>query len=165
MDRTTSILHEALPEKIPFYHLGMIEASESRTAEGIGETLSPDRSALAYALQGDLQALLLLTMESGLDLSVYAEAGNLLASQVATRLSQQNGLDVMISPPRQLDADQLATLARRLDDSEARILLEKIYIHLHGEHAVSLRLLFITNDTQNGTNLESEMARQGVGHV
>lgn len=130
------LIDRALPLEFPFYHLGLmrLEPDDASTGALIVGARESDQHILAYRLRGDLNALIILLVDRGLDPSTYAEAGNVLASRVATELSQERDLDVMISPPLRLDPAQLQVIA-------GNPLLDRTYLHLHKGIAAPVRLL------------------------
>jgi hypothetical protein len=133
MTELRTLLENSLPASLPFYHLGEIREA------GPG-ALSPDEledlSAIGYSLQGDVRGVLVILVEKGLDDEVYSEAGNLIASRLATELGAAHGLDVMISPPRSLAPEQILRLA-------PRFLVSKTYLHRHEDHAVPVQVAIL----------------------
>lgn len=107
-------LLDSLPQGFDFYHLGRIEREPEADDTGVFDTLggpvSDDRAAIAFAIQGEATGLLVLRFDAGLDRSVYAEAGNILASQLVADLEQRLGLAATLTPPRELAPRQLARL-------------------------------------------------------
>lgn len=122
----SAILAASLPEDLPFYHLGRLRLlPETESAEAVLKMDPPDLTserALAYGLHGDWRATLVALMDRALDASVYAEAGNLLASMLATALAKKMELEMMITPPRELGWAQLSPLL-------GRVALDRTYIH------------------------------------
>jgi chemotaxis protein CheY-P-specific phosphatase CheC len=124
---------EALPRSFDFYHLGQIELQEDELPS------SSDRIAIAYTLEGEARGALLLLLDEGLDLSTYSEAGNIIASRLATALSARHGLEVTISPPRVLSRAQLQTVLNTGGEKSARS-----YLHRHGSRAISLEAVLLS---------------------
>jgi len=103
-------LKEALPKEFSFYHLGSVEMRSQREfTETNAELILEDLNAVAFSFQGDFRGVLIILVEKGLDVSIYSELGNILASRLATELTH-DGYDVMITPPRLLQAPQLERL-------------------------------------------------------
>src|SRR4051794_8579843 len=107
-----------LPDGFDFYHLGRVETREGSPFPlfDLESALLGNESALSFQLRGDVSGTLLVLFDSrfthGLDTSVYAELGNILASRVADRLNESSGLDVMISPPQTLGESGLKNIAK-----------------------------------------------------
>jgi hypothetical protein len=68
-----------------------------------------DLNAVAFSFQGDFRGVLVILIEKGLDISIYSELGNILASRIATELNS-DGYDVMVTPPRLLQSAQIERL-------------------------------------------------------
>lgn len=130
------LIERALPRELPFYHLGLMRLEPAGRPEvGVGlQAHAGDQHVLAYALSGDLSAVVLLLVDRGLDLSTYAEAGNVLASRVATELARSGALDIMVSPP-------LPLAPSRLGAFPGPWILDRTYLHLHQGVAATVRLL------------------------
>jgi len=133
------LLTHSLPENFSFYHLGEIAL---RDRSSLPATLpTDDRAAMAYTLRGDIQAAVVLMLEPGLDLSMYSEAGNIIASRLATQLAEKHGIDVVLSAPVRLERAQLELLAKTMPE-----FTEKTYVHSHAGKEVLLdALLFMTS--------------------
>ncbi|MFL5813575.1 MAG: chemotaxis protein CheC [Bdellovibrionia bacterium] len=134
------LLTQSLPENFSFYHLGVIalrDAVSDQSARTIPDP-NDDRAALAYHLRGDVQATVVLLLEPGLDVSMYSEAGNIIASKLATILAEKHGVDVVISPPARLERTQLNLLASATQD-----IAEKTYVHSHAGKEVLLDALLL----------------------
>ena len=115
-------LIEALPSDFNFYHLGEVRRQEtpSNPLHHLEATsplglASSDRLAVAFSLHGDAKGALVLIFDQGLDVSTYSEVGNIIASRMSTHLSESEGLDVMISPPRVLSNAQIQGFLRSAD--------------------------------------------------
>lgn len=133
-------LGAALPEKFSLYHLGEVTGQPDAAK---GELSSGDDSqAVSFRLHGDAEGVLLVLFERGLDVSLYTELGNIIASQAVTRLQQQKGLEVMISPPRLLGREQLAKLLASLS-SVAIPHLRRTYLHTNGRVIVPVETLYL----------------------
>jgi hypothetical protein len=137
-----NLLTQSLPENFSFYHLGEIALRDSTlSSRSFQAPLDPndDRAALAYSFRGDIQATVVLLLEPGLDVSMYSEAGNIIASKLATVLAEKHGVDVVISPPTRLERKQLNLLA-----SATKEIAEKTYVHSHAGKDVLLETLLLT---------------------
>jgi hypothetical protein len=128
-------LLEALPQGFEFYHLGRIEL-EARPTHG-----GDDNIAIAYRIEGELRGLLLLLLDETLDTSVYSEAGNIIASQLVSKLSDQEGLELTLSPPRILSSGQLRAL--RIQDHEQPHAISRSYVHRHGDRVIHLTAVLL----------------------
>jgi len=137
-------LKNAMPKEFSFYHLGSVEMQSTRELETQNSELAlDDLNAVAYSFQGDFRGVLVVLVEKGLDVSIYSEMGNILASRMATEL-MQDGYDVMISPPRLLQTEQL--------DKLMKTSLKKIqgkYAHLYQNTTVPIDVLLIPFPTEN----------------
>ncbi len=133
-------LNQALPENIPFYHLGVV--SRSGTIEGTSDHPmawadldAEGRHAFAFTLYaGEMPGTLVLLFDQGLDASIYSEIGNVMASRLA------DALGAMPSPPRSLSpkgAERLLRAARG-----TAVWFEYSH-HVDGEK-VALELAYIT---------------------
>jgi chemotaxis protein CheY-P-specific phosphatase CheC len=117
-------LQSAFPENFEFYNQGMVkEDAPSRDRDAW--VIEPDSVAAAITLQGDVRGVFLLIFGSSLDFSTYSEMANVLAGKFVTELSEKNGQDVLISPPRRLSFEELCSLIVS-DDS----LVRTSYSHL-----------------------------------
>jgi hypothetical protein len=108
MEWNTKQLGQYLPNQFDFYHLGEVERCEQGD-----ELFLDDLSSVAYKINGDVNGLMITLVPQGLDLSVYSELGNILASRLATALTEKLGLDVMISSPSLLKVEELQRLLER----------------------------------------------------
>lgn len=135
-------MSNALPEGFDFYHLGKVEA---QTAEPEDFPAFEDTICMGYGFQGDVNGILIAIFDRGLDVSAYTEMGNVMASQFATRLSQKSGLDVMITPPRQLQDNTLGHLSRSASSTLART-----YHHLHEGKIIPVQVLVLPLGDQGG---------------
>lgn len=107
------MIRDSLPEKFRFYHLGDVKRVDSPSPSRTSLESLPEDSelqglrAVAFNLKGDVQGTLMILFNQKLDVSTYTELGNVLASKLATRLSEVRGADVLITPPRNLSPLQL----------------------------------------------------------
>lgn len=121
-----SKIADALPDHFPFYDLGEVESAGHRLPEEISPQNSfEDCYAVAFRFYGDVSATLLVVFDKGLDVSVYSELGNILASHAATELARDHDdAQLMISPPRVLGEKQMARLLK-----ERGPFLQRAYLH------------------------------------
>jgi hypothetical protein len=140
------LLTQSLPENFSFYHLGVIALRDTASDPAARTIPDPndDRAALAYHLRGDIQATVVLLLEPDLDVSMYSEAGNIIASKLATILAEKHGVDVVISPPTRLERAQLNLLA-----STTQEVAEKSYVHSHAGKEVLLDALLLNYSAAN----------------
>jgi hypothetical protein len=135
----TSALTQALPTGIDFYHLGRIELEQTSAPERLD--LATGHFGIGYRLEGEIRGGIVLCLGEGLDVSVYSEAGNIIASQLASALSAERQLEVSISPPRVLTSQQFRSLLA------SGIATLRTYIHRQGHppgnEAVTLRVLLL----------------------
>ena len=140
LDLQLERLSAALPEHFPFYHLGEVTSRESNEEP----TPDEDSVAISFRMHGDLQGILIVLFERGLDVSLYTELGNIIASQTATRLNQQQAMDVMISPPRLLAQGQVKNLLGSLENENTKTpRIRRTYLHTNGKVTVSVETLFL----------------------
>lgn len=138
MEKTLELLSNALPEKFSFYHLGEITLAPKDEKTALPSNLQ-DHVALGFTLQGDWQAALVLIFDRGLDLSTYSEAGNIVASKLVTRLSQEHGVDLVLSPPTEIEEKQLGLLEKNSLNSAMRI-----YFHSYGKNLIPVQTWIFT---------------------
>src|SRR4051812_34966083 len=91
-------IFDALPEQFDFYHLGRVELHPDLRCP-------PDQnnSSVVFRIYGDLSVWIVLFFDKDLDFSTYAELGNVLASKIITQLNTLSGIDLMVSPPIELE--------------------------------------------------------------
>jgi hypothetical protein len=143
-------LIDCLPRSFAFYHLGQVELRTEQARKILAlspgsaplyPTTSSDRIAVAYSIEGDIRGLITLVFDQGLDVSTYAELGNIIASRVATDLENRHGLDVTVSPPRILRAAQVEELL-----NQDRPRLTRTYLHQHEGKVVPLQTLLMSSE-------------------
>ncbi len=124
-------LLNALPPNFQFYHLGEVK---------INSTPSPiqDPGAIAYRIYGELSAILILLFDRDLDHSIYSELGNIIVSQLSHRISTETGLELMVSSPQFLNADQL----QRLNQSNC-LKLSRSYGHFFQNSVIPLEAVIL----------------------
>ncbi len=150
----------ALPHEFQFYHLGKVElqsidvsTARSPVAPGIQlftaqqdslqflstaleELITIDfkeTDAIAYHLFGDLRALIIILFAKDLDFATYSELGNVLASKIANQLSLDNGADILISPPQQLNHAQIEQLIQNKNT-----VIRRTYTHLNKNSVIPI---------------------------
>ena len=153
-------LRLAVPTRIDFYHLGVIEAlpiEQELAREPHPDLPIGDRyQTVCLRLQGEITAVILVSYDlssldpdDSVDSTAYAEAGNLIASQTAMRLHHDLGLEIIVSPPRSLTPRKFGQIL-----ASGRTILARTYLHRRAGFQVPLRLTVV----MNGTETE-------VGHV
>ncbi len=93
-----------------------------------------EHTAVAFQINGDVQGVLLLLFDFGLDSDMYAEVGNVIASRFVAQL------DAVISPPKTLNHSQLERLMR-----SQKPLLRASYLHHYEKTVVPLTVLLLGN--------------------
>jgi predicted phosphatase len=142
---TLQTLERSLPEQFPFYHLGEISAESSPSPIRISKLELAGRAAVGVSLLGDVRALLLVLVEEGLDLSLYSEVANILASQLSNRLAISEGMDVVISAPSPVSAERLQTLLR--PEREAAV---RRYLHRDGQSTIQVEAVLLIDNAGKG---------------
>ena len=119
-----TLLEESLPPSFDFYHLGRIELDDAKIPIDL-----EGHFAIGFRFEGEARGVLLLLVGEGLDASTYSEAGNIIASRMASDLYAHHGLDVTISPPHVLSDKQLKAVFA----AGTRPLSARAYVHRHRE--------------------------------
>ena len=133
---TTFLLTKALPVGFSFYNMGTVEmlsADSAQTQAGEVSDFPEPGLSIGYQFVGELRGLILIMIPDGLNLSMYMELGNILASRIATYLSNEEGIDVMISPPKVMTEQNLQHFTRI--ESE----VSRTYYHRYGNCVVRLK--------------------------
>ncbi|MGK5086301.1 hypothetical protein WDW86_01985 [Bdellovibrionota bacterium FG-2] len=144
MKKSNSIyetLQMALPESFPFYHLGEVtKLTPALPHEKKIPVLAPsdELKTIGYSLQGDFQGVLLVQFDRSLDFSVYAEMGNIIASQLVTTLSARKEMDLAVSPPQKISKSVFQSLLKVGKDFPYHQ-----YIHKHGNVEVTVHAWII----------------------
>ncbi len=130
-------LAQALPQQFGFYHLGDVELIETRADNPSRQSSRelPTQTAVAFTYQGDARGVLALIFDSDLDISIYSEMGNVIASRMITHLHQKEGADILLSPPKVLNAGQLAVLMKS-EQSHKRT-----YLHRQKDQVIQVEVL------------------------
>jgi hypothetical protein len=134
-----STLTQALPQGFDFYHLGRIdlEPGDAISSESAKRALASDHFGIGYRFEGEARGGLILLVGEGLDPSVYSEAGNIIASRIASSLSGEGRLEVAVSPPLLLTRLQLT----RLLASEDAVV--RLYVHRQEHRAIPLQAVLL----------------------
>lgn len=138
---------EALPESFPFYHMGNVEVS--RQSQVSIEISPEDHVVLGFRLLGDMRGILFVIFDRGLDLSMYTEMGNILASRFATRLSEKEDVDVMISAPAEINEEEFH---RSITVSQATRLIHRTYVHDHNQISIPVQMLVLPMPSEGAGN-------------
>ncbi len=139
MDKFLEKLEGALPPRFDFYHLGAVELQAPASPPPTAVSGTAER-AVAFSLAGDARGLLVLLFPEELDGSIYAELGNVIAGRVVTELASREGLDLALSPPRQVGRQGLARLL-----ASGPAPRERVYLHrTSGGRSVRVRTLLVT---------------------
>jgi hypothetical protein len=132
----------SLPMHFDFYHLGRVER--------LGRSLRPefwnlhDCVALQfkiYSMSESLVGYIYVFIDSGLDSSVYAELGNVIASQTSRSLSDSHrfGEEFFITPPRTITVplvEKMVALGGEWTSLK--------YRHQHRDHSIEVPVLIHT---------------------
>jgi hypothetical protein len=136
-------LLEAFPQVVSFYHLGTVNASAPSTTLTLTASELSEKVGLLFRFLGDFSGSFLFLFDKGLDLSIYSELGNVLASQIATHLSENHERDILISPPHTLTHTQLVTL---LKSSQPRF--QQTYFHKHEKNLATIHTFMLPRNSQ-----------------
>ncbi len=136
-------------EAFDFYGTGFVGEAPVQGPE-FASSMDPSTEASAlggflFRLHSEPSSWLALLHPRGLEESLYAELGNLLASREADRLSALAGMPVAISPPEPLSTPAIARLQAI---ATQRLRLE----HRTGGHVVPLLLLRIQDSREEAGN-------------
>ena len=140
-------INTAFPGGFAFYDQGKVVLDKTSTPEGI-EELPNDGIGVAFSVypmnesksdSTHLQTLLLTVFEQGLDASVYAEIGNIIASRFAGSLSKLISEEVMITPPLSLKPPAVQRLIRM----KRQTLSRRRYFHNHNNKLIPIDVLVL----------------------
>ncbi len=144
----------SFPVEFDFYHLGKIQRAESHQPSGADAVLiPPHHEPMGLTFHGDFTGVLILWVREGLDFSMYAEVGNIIASQIATQLASRHAVDCVISPPQRLKESQLRTLL-----SAFPIRHSQTYTHTLEGEVVRLPALFLGAQEQSPDQFKEEIS-------
>jgi len=136
----TQYLGEAFPKNVPFYHLGTVTATPAADLKLTSSELS-EKVGLIFRFLGDYSGSFLFLFDKGLDVSVYAELGNVLASRISTHLSQNHQLDTMISPPQSLSDKQLLKVLENAPH------FQQTYLHMHKRKLATVHAFMLARNS------------------
>ena len=148
---TLSGISESLPEEFGFYGFGEVKHSPDvaqaklKTPEEL-QALLAGKIGVSFKLLGEPTALLVVIFSEGLDVSMYCELGNILASKLCQKLSEGGEGDLMITPPLLLGAPQLARLSR-----SGIPCIHRSYRHVDGDSTILLEALILPNEAGGQT--------------
>jgi len=141
------------PGSFEFYHLGQVKSHEAQSApkakfEAFAQAGSKFLSFRVFTDSEERPWLMVLGFPQALESEVYAELGNVLASQVANLWAKEKGQVWLVSPP---STAQTSVIAETL--SRESVVVAQTYIHeqeLAGElyRVPLLCLLFPIRETQ-----------------
>jgi hypothetical protein len=139
-------LSQALPSSFNFYHLGTIELQSSPPQTS---SILEDQAVigLAFKLNGDLNASFILLVEPDLDLSIYSEVGNILASKLVNQLYSSHNLQVGITPPYQLSYKQIIKIM-----GEGSPFTRQTYFHVYENQIIQLETLLVPHNIEGAGN-------------
>lgn len=103
-------LEHALPPRFSFYELGEILPAPENTVAALAPEALIDCAAISIRFEGDVAGSLLLILDRGLDLDIYSEVANVIASRFVGALASSRETDVMITPPTVLSETQIARI-------------------------------------------------------
>jgi len=141
--QTLAKISDSLPERFPFYSFG--EVSRGDETRFTGQLDVESKQAVSFRLLGDPAALLVVLFEEGVDVSMYCELGNILASKLCQKLSEGGEGDLMITPPLLLNEAQLRRLAHSNIPS-----IHRTYQHTYDNRTVLLETLILPIFTAGG---------------
>jgi len=137
-------LENFFPSGFDFYHLGKVETDPSTPADAqVSELLSATTVAVGFRLEGDLRALLIVLFDTSLDVSLYCEVGNIIASRLTHSLTLGQSQDIILSPPWILTPAQRQALPWS-DQPLAR----KTYIHKTEGKTIRIQTLLFSQGGQ-----------------
>ncbi len=128
-------LIKALPGEFKFYNLGEVKMEQSDS----NIHFDPECISIAYRIYGDFSALIILRFEKDLDQSLYSEMGNIIVSQLATRLNTDQGAVLMISAPKILSESQFKKLGVE-DNTNFR----RTYSHFFRDSVIPIETLILS---------------------
>ena len=138
MNESLSHASASLPESFSFYGFGAVARSrEAEKVKSLADILT-GKAGVSFRLLGDPAVLLIVLFDSSLDVSMYTEMGNILASKLCKNLSEQGEGDLMITPPLMLGSEQLAKLLR----TEFPF-IHRSYEHVNQDQSVLIETLIL----------------------
>ncbi|MCM2278404.1 MAG: chemotaxis protein CheC [Oligoflexia bacterium] len=150
----TKNVQEALPEGFAFYSLGNLEVAPAGVRPEAGPELAElseealgELALVAFRYSGDARGVVITAFDRGLDLSIYTELGNILASRFADRLAAlEDGVGISISPPIELPPERFAKMLK--GTSQRRV--ERIYHHIAGQSRIPVRMVVLPDISRKG---------------
>jgi hypothetical protein len=133
--QTLSRISASLPDRFTFYGYGEVS---SRDSTGDLESLTANKIGVSFRVLGSPAALLIVLFENRLDVSMYSELGNILASKLCQKLSEQGEGDLMITPPVLITPTQLGRLSKM-----KLPFVHRSYQHLDDDRIVPVETLIL----------------------
>lgn len=127
----------------PFDFYGTGEVAPPSGEPQVQPSLPDPRESRGYLfrLEASTPLWLALIYPVGLDDSMYAEVGNLLASQEAARIGSLEDSPVMISPPEALSQPAIARILKSATSST-------LLLHRRQDFVVQLRLVRLSGTSE-----------------
>jgi hypothetical protein len=130
----------ALPDHFEFYHLGRVAThpTGSLLDEGCG---------IAFHIEGDIRAVMIILFAKALDPSLYSELGNIIASKMITYLYQHHGMDLSLSAPQTLNQNQLNQILK-----SGEIMAHRNYAHFCNDAIIPVETFVLAGLTETNGN-------------
>ena len=126
---------EPMPTQFDFYGLGKVEKLPTSSHS---QPEAPIRQWLACKIVGDIQGIIALGIPpSDVELSVFEEILNILASQWATQQAQTHSLDIMIESPVTLSENRFQQI---MNHNEGTI---QSYVYQFNGHLLTTHMINI----------------------
>jgi hypothetical protein len=143
---------EALPDQFEFYHLGGVElqspaSDENAAREKLLALDLAENHVIGFTIQGDIKLHLLLFFDKALDKSTYSELGNVIASKIVTHLTQNQEMDLLLSPPQNMAESQI----HRIAQSNMQMLC-RTYAHFFQNSVISIEAMIIPGSAEGTGN-------------
>ncbi len=135
-------IEKALPKGFEFYDYGTVERGETLSFEDIE---FEGKTSYLFRLVGfelGQNYSLIICFHQDLERSKYIEIGNLVASKVATVMSQKQR-EFFISPPREIPLKRVS----KLDPTQYNMRIQQ-YLHSNENRQVPLEIIVIHNETK-----------------
>lgn len=91
-----------------------------------------------FRILGEMNAFFVVLFDKSLDESTYSELGNVIASQTVSHLNTQEGMDLMISPPKVVTEEQFSKLLMNGNQ-----VIRKTYAHICGNVVIPVETLIL----------------------
>lgn len=135
IDQAVEMVDQALPKSFEFYKEGHVALDPSNTTSlGMPENLE-ELQCLAYSIQGDLMGVALVLVDRDLDVSMYAEMGNIIVCRMISNIGKD--LDVIIGSPKELSESSIRKLCR-----QSNPVLRK-YCHYHDDLVIPVQTVIM----------------------